>query len=745
MVIIWIVLWFGGAGVFCAFEKWTFLESLYFCYVTLTTIGFGDYVPTEPEYIEFWNIYVFVGLTIFAYILSLFSESMAAHIHLVDDDEVDEDEDDHFGWEQCEGDPNAPHGPPPVLIFSRGVTLGLEGTKWPQNHQDQIRLHSLQTQQEMAEISLQPKLQSNQDNPRRNAHFWDGFGGRVSRTGDQSQEQLSLRRRKSSAGRILRVSAKGRKQMLQAEYYANQRGPSSNESNMIINSNETLDDGGRLESAQNQGDALAMAPAAIKSVDMYSVSHQRRVGNRLSSESATGSANSPSSAINPTQQAYVYGTSGYQGAMAKRRRSMLSVRTRDIQPSSPSSHSPDYSRYSASGSNYGSDIYHPEPSPASGLATPRSIRCQQEHSYPGESSQDLYVQSNALQHQPQVRFESPRALLRGYTMSRRNSTQQYSPQSRQNQRESINGVNNESVFILPSGNEGVSTSLDSLRNQRVSFNDEQEAVLPLQGPPLLLPRPRGDRDGSLATLHTPWSKEKENEDKTKAYERYLEQEHTRQSHSSDTTKVGSPMPQTLTTDPFSNTNAFPVQILNNNSTLDEVFDGSNTVFTSGNQRVILWNRDGIAPDEMPPGEYSNILITPPNSRPYQSELDSFPDTNKKPSPNRLWKSAMNSGASDLKPIWEQRSSNSSLPRFSSPASVTVPSLTAMADIVTIKSVGPFDETRDSDTIPTFEVEVDLNHATPDPRQVSEARKDATELKERQKVIEARMRVDSIGS
>ncbi|KAF9173188.1 Potassium channel [Mortierella sp. AD010] len=31
MGLIWIVMWFGGAGIFCAFESWTFLQSLYFC------------------------------------------------------------------------------------------------------------------------------------------------------------------------------------------------------------------------------------------------------------------------------------------------------------------------------------------------------------------------------------------------------------------------------------------------------------------------------------------------------------------------------------------------------------------------------------------------------------------------------------------------------------------------------------------------------------------------------------------
>ncbi|KAF9021663.1 Potassium channel [Haplosporangium bisporale] len=82
MVFIWIVMWFGGAGIFCAFEKeWTYLESLYFCFVTLTTIGFGDYVPEQPGSIEFWNVYVFVGLAVFAYILSLSSEGIGVAHH----------------------------------------------------------------------------------------------------------------------------------------------------------------------------------------------------------------------------------------------------------------------------------------------------------------------------------------------------------------------------------------------------------------------------------------------------------------------------------------------------------------------------------------------------------------------------------------------------------------------------------------------------------------------------------------
>lgn len=31
MSTIWIILWFGGAGVFCAFEDWSYVNALYFC------------------------------------------------------------------------------------------------------------------------------------------------------------------------------------------------------------------------------------------------------------------------------------------------------------------------------------------------------------------------------------------------------------------------------------------------------------------------------------------------------------------------------------------------------------------------------------------------------------------------------------------------------------------------------------------------------------------------------------------
>jgi hypothetical protein len=39
-----IVILIIGACVFSKYEKWTFFESFYYGFITLTTIGFGDYV-----------------------------------------------------------------------------------------------------------------------------------------------------------------------------------------------------------------------------------------------------------------------------------------------------------------------------------------------------------------------------------------------------------------------------------------------------------------------------------------------------------------------------------------------------------------------------------------------------------------------------------------------------------------------------------------------------------------------------
>ncbi|XP_037921530.1 two pore potassium channel protein sup-9 isoform X2 [Hermetia illucens] len=69
----------GGAAAFSKFEGWSYFDSVYYCFITLTTIGFGDMVALQkdnalnkkPEYVMFALIFILFGLAIVAASLNL--------------------------------------------------------------------------------------------------------------------------------------------------------------------------------------------------------------------------------------------------------------------------------------------------------------------------------------------------------------------------------------------------------------------------------------------------------------------------------------------------------------------------------------------------------------------------------------------------------------------------------------------------------------------------------------------------
>ncbi|XP_062275329.1 potassium channel subfamily K member 13 [Scomber scombrus] len=52
-----LVVAFGAASLYSTMEGWTYLESLYFCFVAFSTVGFGDFVSGQREHHEDTQVY----------------------------------------------------------------------------------------------------------------------------------------------------------------------------------------------------------------------------------------------------------------------------------------------------------------------------------------------------------------------------------------------------------------------------------------------------------------------------------------------------------------------------------------------------------------------------------------------------------------------------------------------------------------------------------------------------------------
>ncbi|CAO1376216.1 unnamed protein product [Diamesa serratosioi] len=59
-----------GASILMNWEHWSFFDSFYFCFVTMTTIGFGDLVPGE-YYMLICTLYILIGLAMTSTIIEL--------------------------------------------------------------------------------------------------------------------------------------------------------------------------------------------------------------------------------------------------------------------------------------------------------------------------------------------------------------------------------------------------------------------------------------------------------------------------------------------------------------------------------------------------------------------------------------------------------------------------------------------------------------------------------------------------
>uniref|UniRef100_A0A915IER5 Potassium channel domain-containing protein n=1 Tax=Romanomermis culicivorax TaxID=13658 RepID=A0A915IER5_ROMCU len=70
-----------GALLISYLESWTFFDGFYFAFISLTTIGFGDYVPENQSYYMFDMLYIFFGLAITTMCIDLVGAQYIEKIH----------------------------------------------------------------------------------------------------------------------------------------------------------------------------------------------------------------------------------------------------------------------------------------------------------------------------------------------------------------------------------------------------------------------------------------------------------------------------------------------------------------------------------------------------------------------------------------------------------------------------------------------------------------------------------------
>ncbi|XP_050690693.1 uncharacterized protein LOC126982575 isoform X2 [Eriocheir sinensis] len=65
-----------GCVIYKMWEEWTYFEAFYFIFVSMTTIGFGDYVPDHPAFMMMTTVYLIFGLALTAMCINIIQEKL---------------------------------------------------------------------------------------------------------------------------------------------------------------------------------------------------------------------------------------------------------------------------------------------------------------------------------------------------------------------------------------------------------------------------------------------------------------------------------------------------------------------------------------------------------------------------------------------------------------------------------------------------------------------------------------------
>ena len=76
LVLIMIVLLMSGTTFYVLHENWGIVDALYFCVMTMATIGYGDLTPSTAVSKLFTIVYAFVAIGVFVAVASKLASAM---------------------------------------------------------------------------------------------------------------------------------------------------------------------------------------------------------------------------------------------------------------------------------------------------------------------------------------------------------------------------------------------------------------------------------------------------------------------------------------------------------------------------------------------------------------------------------------------------------------------------------------------------------------------------------------------
>ena len=92
LIVLLLLLLFGGAIFYWEVEGWSVLDAIYFCVMTMSTVGYGDFAPTTVFSKIFTIVFTVLSIGVFAAVVSkvvqliLERRKARSHVHTKTDE-----------------------------------------------------------------------------------------------------------------------------------------------------------------------------------------------------------------------------------------------------------------------------------------------------------------------------------------------------------------------------------------------------------------------------------------------------------------------------------------------------------------------------------------------------------------------------------------------------------------------------------------------------------------------------------